>query len=611
MQLMTSVQGWIHKLENAGGARLVKILVVALAFFVIVIWYDYHCARNMAAPTAMEEAQLARNISRGKGFTTECIRPLSIYLIKKQHNVAGDKDPARLNGNHPDISNPPVYPVVLAGLMKVLPFHFDTGLKGAFWGVPDAKAPGGRRSLRFQPDFLITFFNQVLFVALLFVVYFWARRLFDPGVAAVSAAILIGTELLWRFSASGLSTMLLLLMFMGLMWCLTLWESEMREPKWGSKGAVLLSLTAGLLIGLGGLTRYSFLSLLVPVAVFMIVFGGPRRWVYCICAIVVAVAVVSPWIARNYAVSGKAFGTTGYNVVEWFFPGFRLQRSLQPELPPFAVTSYFRKLIANLLPALQNDLFDNTGGWITGFFMAGLLVGFRNPALRRLRYFTFGSIFVLAISQSLARTKLSEETADINSENLLVLLTPLIVVYGVAFFYTLLENMQLPFRQMRYVAITVFVILVTLPMWLTLILPGKGPIAYPPYWPDKIRSSSQILTENEMMMTDIPWAVAWYGDRQAVWLTLNATASPDDPINWQESFFAINDQLKPIHALYLTPRSLDARFQTDWIRGGQLSWGRFIMGTLGGGQVPGSFPLTKIPPGYLPEQLLLSDVARW
>jgi hypothetical protein len=63
--------------------------------------------------------------------------------------------------------------------------------------------------------------------------------------------------------------------------------------------------------------------------------------------------------------------------------------------------------------------------------------------------------------------------------------------------------------------------------------------------------------------------------------------------------------------LYLTPRSLDARFQTDWVHANQVSWGRFIMGTLGGGQVPGSFPLTKIPPGYLPEQLLLSDLARW
>lgn len=611
MQLMTTVQGLIHKLENAGGARLVKILVVALAFFVIVIWYDYHCARNMAAPTAMEEAQLGRNISRGKGFTTECIRPLGIYLIKQQNNVAGDKDPARLNGNHPDISNPPVYPIVLAGLMKVLPFHFETSLKGAFWSIPDAKAPGGRRSLRYQPDYLITFFNQFLFVVLLFVVYFWARRAFDPGVAAVSTAILIGTELLWRFSASGLSTMLLLLIFMALIWCLTLWESETREPKWGTKGALLLSLAAGLLVGIGGLTRYSFLCLLIPVAVFLAVFGGPRRWIYCLGAIVIAVAVVSPWIARNYAVSGKAFGTANYNVVEWFFPGFRLQRSLQPDLPPFAITAYFRKLIANLLPALQADLFDNAGGWITGFFMAGLLVGFRNLALRRMRYFTLASIIVLAVAQSLARTKLSEETVEINSENLLVLLTPLFVVYGVAFFYTLLENMQLPFRQMRYVAIITFVILITLPMWLTLILPGRGPIAYPPYWPDKIRSSAQILRENELMMTDIPWGVAWYGDRQAVWLTLNATANPDDPTNLQESFFAINDQLKPIHALYLTPRSLDARFQTDWVRGGQLSWGRFIMGTLGGGQVPGSFPLTKIPPGYLPEQLLLSDVARW
>jgi len=157
----------------------------------------------------------------------------------------------------------------------------------------------------------------------------------------------------------------------------------------------------------------------------------------------------------------------------------------------------------------------------------------------------------------------------------------------------------------------VFAALVMLPMWFALLLPGKGAITYPPYWPDKIRTSAHVLNQNELMMTDIPWAVAWYGDREAVWLTLNATADPTNPTEWQESFFAINDVLKPIHALYLTPRSLDARFQTDWVRGGQVSWGRFIMGTLGGGQVPGSFPLTKIPPGYLPEQLLLCDLARW
>src|SRR4051812_8389466 len=121
MQMLTFLQSLIHKLEG-GGARYVKGLAFVLGFIALLIRYDVHCARNMAAPTAMDAAQLGRNIARGRGYTTQCIRPLSIYLIKEKHHQAGDKDPARLNGNHPDISNPPVYPVVLAGLMKVLPF---------------------------------------------------------------------------------------------------------------------------------------------------------------------------------------------------------------------------------------------------------------------------------------------------------------------------------------------------------------------------------------------------------------------------------------------------------------------------------------------------------
>ncbi len=127
MQLMTSVQSWIHRLENTGMARYVTFLVGALLFAVLVIRYDVHCARNMASPTAMDAAQLGHNLARGRGYTTECIRPLSIYLIKEKNHAAGDKDPARLNGNHPDISNAPAYPVVLAGLMKVLPFHLRHG----------------------------------------------------------------------------------------------------------------------------------------------------------------------------------------------------------------------------------------------------------------------------------------------------------------------------------------------------------------------------------------------------------------------------------------------------------------------------------------------------
>ena len=611
MRNLNYLQGIIHALESAGGARYVKLLAIALATAVVLIRYDVHCARNIAAPSAMDAAQIARNISRGRGFTTEFIRPLSIYLVKKKNHDPADKDPARLYGNHPDLGHPPVYPYILAGLMKVLPFHFDTGLKGPFWSIPDPKSPTGRKGLRYQPDFMITFFNQFIFLVLVVLAFFWGRRLFDLPVARLSAVLLLGTEVLWRFSCSGLSTMLLMLIFMGLIWCLTMWESETREPKRGPNTLVLLSAIAGVLVGVGGLTRYSFLCMIIPVLLFLAFFGGPRRLIYLAAALAACVIIVAPWIARNYAVSDKPFGTSGYNVVEWFFPGFRLQRSLQPDFPQFRLSLYFLKLSTNLLAVLQDDLFDLAGGWIAAFFFAGLLIGFRNPALRRLRYFTMASLITLAVAQALARTHLSDETPEVNSENMLVLLAPLVIIYGVGTFYTLLESVKFPVFELRYVAITVFATLIMLPMWFALLLPAKGAVVYPPYSPDKIQQSAHVLAENEMMMTDIPWAVAWYGDRQAVWLTLNATATPDNPIEWQESFFGINDTLKPIYALYLTPRSLDARFQTDWIRGSEWSWGRFIMSTVGNQEVPASFPLRKTPPGYLPEQLLLCDRARW
>jgi hypothetical protein len=117
MQLMTKVQEWIHKLESARGLRLLTVFVVVLLWLGTTIRYDVHFARNMQAPAAMDAAQLARNIASGRGYTTEFIRPLSMHLIMEKNQAAGDKDPARLNNNHPDISNPPAYPIVLAGLM--------------------------------------------------------------------------------------------------------------------------------------------------------------------------------------------------------------------------------------------------------------------------------------------------------------------------------------------------------------------------------------------------------------------------------------------------------------------------------------------------------------
>ena len=208
---MLPLQTLIHRLELGGGARYLRFGLGALALALVVGVYDLRSYKNMSAPEAMDAAQLARNLAQGKGYTTSFVRPLSIYLVQKRYQqtrkapapefVAGS---ARLD-RHPDLANPPVYPVVLAGLMKILPFNFTIPEHPSrFWAMNGYWA-------RHQPDFLIALFNQFLFLCVVALVFLLTRRLFDPAVAWVSTALLLGTELFWQFSVSGLSTMLLLL----------------------------------------------------------------------------------------------------------------------------------------------------------------------------------------------------------------------------------------------------------------------------------------------------------------------------------------------------------------------------------------------------------------
>ena len=114
----------LHKVVVGGGMRYLRVGLVLLLGVVLVGGYDWRAFRNMGTQEAMDAAQLARNIAEGKGYTTLFIRPLSIFLVKKRNkeregvrSVGNVADLAQLRGMHPDLANPPVYPIVLAGLM--------------------------------------------------------------------------------------------------------------------------------------------------------------------------------------------------------------------------------------------------------------------------------------------------------------------------------------------------------------------------------------------------------------------------------------------------------------------------------------------------------------
>ena len=596
---MPGLQEWIYRLEEGAGARILKVTAALLGFIALAMCYDLRAYKNFSSDEAMENAQLARNVAEGKGFTTQTIRPLSLYLLQK-NSAANPK--TLLNQPIPDLSNPPVYPALLGGLMKIFPFKFAIPLE--------------KRFTTFQPEMWITFFNQVLFFVAAFLLFKLARRLFDNAVAWLTAAIFAGSELFWRFSISGISTLLLVVILLGVVWCLVLMEQRAREnPDTGLGQMIFLALTAGALVGLGGLTRYSFCWLILPVIFFLALFLTRSRLAICVAVGAAFLAVMTPWLARNYSASGTLFGTAGYAIFQGTapFPENQLERSLDPEndLKKLELDDYVEKILVNTREILQNDLPKLGGSWLTAFFLVGLLIPFRNPALSRLRIFLLGSMALFVFVQALGKTHLSADAPEINSDNLLVIFAPLVFAFGVALFFTLLEQAIASAPELRYAVTGLFWLVACAGFLFVFLPPGIFAMVYPPYYPPIIQESAGWMNEKELMMSDVPGAVAWYGRRQCLWLTAESgeDSAKNNDLKTEHSFkdfFKINNEWKSIQAFYLTQRTMDSRYLSQMVKANQ-SWGQFVFGCVAQGEVPSRFPLKKSPSGFLPDQLYLSD----
>lgn len=111
------------------------------------------------------------------------------------------------------------------------------------------------------------------------------------------------------------------------------------------------------------------------------------------------------------------------------------------------------------------------------------------------------------------------------------------------------------------------------------------------------------MKPNELMMSDVPWAVAWYGQHQCAWITIDS----------QDEFFALNDYIKKVNALYLTMQTMDGRLVTDCFRSGKTSWGHFALDATTRNQIPTNFPLRHSPSGSaaISSGLFLTDAERW
>jgi len=614
------LQEFIHRFEVGEGAPWLRGAVALLAFLVVAGLYVLFEYENLSRPAAMDAAQVARQIARGEGFTTRFIRPFSIHLLEERavELESSTDDSGRLHQPHPDLANPPLYPLLLAAGIKVSNPDFHVANPGQF--------------AVYRPDRLMVLLNLGLLLGLAGATYSLARRLFDGVVAAMATLAVVGAEVPWRTAAAGEADTLAALLVMVLAHCLVGYDTAARSENAQPRRALFLAALAGVLTGLAGLTTYGLLMLAIPVAAVLVPGLPGRRWSALTAALLALTLTTAPWLVRNYHLSGRCFGTASVLALRDSpdYPGDNLERSLTATTTPGMLRLQLSRIPPRLSRVLQEDLSRAGGSWIAAFFFVGLIFRFSDPTRNILRGFTLVGIGVLVPLQALLGPGAADSSV-IPGTNYLTVLGPLILVFGTAFFASLLEHVDWPVEGIRGLVVSVFCLVAVAPVALMLLPPGRNPRAFPPYHPPLIQKLADWVEPEEVMMSDIPWAVAWYSDRVCLWLTQQAV----EPRS-REDIYAVVDHRTEVAGVYLTQLTTDEPFvramldpqrrrETEqaraevagepWSKGAAINavgWPEFVHRSLTTQWLPTGFPLRSASSLFLASgQLLILESPRW
>ena len=577
LQFETGMQNLVYQMDVGTGRRVIQTALFALFAFAMAALYTFSNFQGLREPRAMEEAQLARNLAVQGRLTTQCVRPLSMWRVAER-----SADGSASIQAHPDLLHPPLWPALLSGV-------FRTG-SGPKPGAPTTALVNGW-------DYAPVALNHLFTVLSALWVWLIGRKLFDRRVGALSAGAFLVSDLVWRQSLAGADLSAAMFFALGAVYA-ALWAAELPvgagpQQEQGSVWRWLVPLVlASVATAAAFLTRYAAGSLLLLVFLFL---GTSRRshpWAKaCLYAALVAL-LAAPWMMRNVAASGNPFGLVFHEMLAdtYLFPGDSLARSIRPEMPDAGAALYAVqvKMIANLRAFFADGFGWGGAGILLGLFSAMFLHRFVRPASRTLRW----CILPAALLSALFASAFGAE-----SLRALAIYWPLAIVYGWAFFLVLLDRLQFEIRFFPAAAVSVVMFLTGLPLLINVLPPRTG-LPYPPYHHRFIGWVSTLASPEECLVTDIPWAVAWYGGKTAILL-------PKDI----DGFYEIEAKHQKIALAYFTTITRDK----PWVRSlsdptsPEYSWYQVFAA----GKVPGNFPLTygRFLAGS--DQLILADRPRW
>ena len=592
----SGVQGFIHSLEQGTLAPIMRGLVIAVVIIAVALGFLGWKFRGFAAPEAMDQAQVAREISRGHGWSTQFIRPLAVWQIEK--NLGTQALPKT---NFPDTYNAPLPPLVNALAVKM---------------------SGDKMELK-QGEYIasaeryIVAFSMLFFLGSVLLQYFLLRRLFDARLAFWAAIFTLVSDLCWQFTLTGLPQMLMLLLFNGGLYALTRAIEgnlgfDQPATAVSEEGLVLVRPTMRSVLGWSALTGLCFalLTLSHGVAVWFFVgllaFAGVhfrRRPAAVLVMVAVFAVVVTPWIVRNSHVSGHPFGVAGYTIYDTIAGGTidRMRSTDGPKTEDVQPT-YFRTKIQDGITAQLGRLSATLGDNLLALaFFACLLHSFRRPGVNALRNAVL-VIWLFAVFGMALLGNVPEPFTPLGANQLGVLFLPIMLGFGLAFVLVLFSRRDEALSSVaRLVLFTVLFLVSGLPLLFTLLPHNSPPFQYPPYFEPGINRLNGWTKDSEIIASDMPWGVAWYADRKSLWIPNKFTR-----------LMGLSDDAKlpgVVAGVLLTPISRNAPLFTGVLKGEYQEYQQLILGRSDMPFFPFHEGLLVMgdPAGYL----FFSDTKRW
>lgn len=481
-----------------------NILIVAGVFVALIVFVSLFYKNSyfgLVDRDSTDIAQIARNISEGRGFTTRFVRPINIAINKS--------DSISLN----ELNHPPLYPYIVATLFK----------------------------LRSPSDQTAIWVSLLFFILTVSATYLLGRSLFDWKTGLLSASVLAVSLPTLKVSISGQEWGFLAFCFTMLLYAIGLHHKSSEKPSI-FPGAIYAAASA-VLLSMMYMTNRITVFLFIPALIYFAVTGQKRR-IHAIVFVVIFAALASWGIYENTVYTGSpVLGINAWDIMadSNAFPKDTLYRSTDPQNIGFSHAVFFPiehfnafcEKMMRQTNSMLGMLTTMVGFLVLPFAVVSMLYKFKMPTANAVRGFLYGAlpigIFCFA--------------AYGVSSNSMLIFAPAMSIFASAYLFLLLNAKKLHPVYVKFL-ICGFMLLTCFSALKFIVFAPDFSEYYSVNIQNEYFSTLAGRGFNQLLYTDVPWVAAWRTVGTAVWVPVKDSDLTD-----------LEAKNLPMMAVILTPES--------------------------------------------------------